>query len=252
MSWTLARIFRHPVKSLGEEALSEARLEVGRPVPFDRAWAVAHGRSAWDPAAPGWLHCREFVTQRHVAEMARTRIAYEAATGTLTLSHPERPDLSVKPAEDDGAAALTAWLAPLAEGRQNGPYRLAAVSGGAFTDGEVCHVSLASTASREDLETRMGLPLAPIRFRMNLWIDGMDPWREFELEGRALDIGEVRLKVLFPCARCNATNANPETGAFDAGIPEFLQKTFGHANFGMNAQVVGGGLLRRGDPVAVV
>lgn len=252
MSWTLAEIYRHPVKSLGEEALPSVALSAGEPMPFDRAWAVAHGGSEWDPDAPQWLNCRQFVTQRHVAEMARTQSRFDEATGVLTLSHPSRPDLAVNPSDPGDAQALTEWLAPLAEGRQNGPYILAAAPGVAFTDGDICHLSFASVASREDLATRIGQPLAPIRFRMNLWVEGMDAWEEFTLQDREIAVGEAHLKVLFPCERCNATNANPETGTYDTQIPPLLRKTFGHMDFGMNAQVTRSGTVRVGDPIRVL
>lgn len=250
MTWRLAQIYRHPVKSLGEEAMDAVALEAGKPMPFDRAWAVAHGGSAWDPAAPGWLNCHEFVTQRNVAAMAQTSIVYDEATGLLTLGHPDRPDLSVRP--DDDGAALTAWLAPLAAGRQNGPYALAAAPNVAFTDGDDCHLSLGSLASLKDLEQRVGQPLAPIRFRLNLWLDGPSAWEELSLEGREIEIGAVVLKFLHPCERCNATNANPETGSFDTQIPPLLRKTFGHMDFGINAQVVRGGTINRGDAARLI
>ncbi|MEM6624547.1 MAG: MOSC domain-containing protein [Pseudomonadota bacterium] len=251
MTWTIAEIYRHPVKSLGQESLEQADLAAGKPMPFDRAWAVAHGASDWDPSTPGWLNCRQFVTQRNIAEMSRTTVRYDDASGVLTLSHPTQPDLAVKPAEEDGAEALTAWLAPLAEIRQKGPYRLASAPGVAFTDGDDCHLSMAAVASREDLSNRIGQALQAIRFRMNLWIDGMTAWHELTLEGREVQIGATRLKFLHPCERCNATNANPETGTFDTQIPGILQRDFGHMDFGINAQVVQGGTVRRGDKISL-
>lgn len=252
MTWSLAEIYRHPVKSLGQESLTTSHLEAGKPMPFDRAWAVAHGGSEWEPKTPQWLNCRQFVTQRNVAEMARTSVVYDEGTGTLTLSHPLRPDLAVKPAHEDGAEALTEWLAPLSDQKQPGPYRLASAPGIAFTDGDICHLSLASIASRIDLSERADQPLQAIRFRMNLWVDGMEPWEELSLEGRELEIGEARLKLLFPCERCNATNANPDTGTYDTQIPPLLRKTFGHMDFGMNAQVTQGGTVKLGDQVRLL
>lgn len=252
MAWTLAQIYRHPVKSLGEEALADVTLEAGRPIPWDRAWAVAHGGSAWDAAAPSWLHCREFVTQRHIAAMAKTSISYDDASGVLTLRHPDRPDLQVRPSSADGAEALTDWLAPLAKEKQGGPYRLAEATGFAFTDGDDCHLSVGALSSLTALEQRVGQPLATIRFRLNLWLDGPAAWEELGWEGRELLIGAARLKFLHPCERCNATNANPETGAFDTQIPSLLRQAYGHRDFGINAQVTQGGTIRPGDEARLV
>lgn len=252
MSWSLSRIYRHPVKSLGQEALDGVALTPGHAMPFDRAWAVAHGGSDWDPAAPAWLHCRNFVTQRHVAALAKTSASFDDASGVLTLTHPDHPDLAIKPGTDEGAAALTEWLSPMSADKQKGPYTLAHAPGISFTDGDDCHLSLASLASRRALEERVGQPLADIRFRMNLWLDGPNAWEELGMEGQEITIGEVRLKVLSRCARCNATNANPETGAFDTQIPRILQDAYGHMDFGVNVQVVAGGEIKIGDSASLV
>jgi uncharacterized protein len=247
MSWTLAEIYRHPVKSLGEEALDEATLETGRFLVHDRTWAIAHAGSDWDPEHPAWAHCRNFVTQRHVTALARTRTTWDDARGLLSLAHPDRPAIEVDPDAPDGARALTDWIAPLAGAHQPGPYRLARLADGAFTDGEECHVTIASTASRQALADIAGQPLEPIRFRMNLWLDGLPPWAELDLVGREIAIGPARLSIVSRCARCRATTANPQTGESDVPVPTLLRRHLGHMDFGVNAQVVEGGTVRRGD-----
>lgn len=252
MSPTLAEIYRHPVKSLGEEALDEVRLEPGRSLPWDRAWAIAHGASDWDAEHPQWLHCRNFVTQRHVTELAQSRMAWDDVARRLSLSHPDLPDLSIDPDAPGGAEALLDWIAPLARARQPGPYRLARLDDGAFTDGEDCHVSIASISSRQALAEIAGRPLEPIRFRMNLWLDGLAPWAELDMVGREIVIGEAQLTIVSRCERCRSTTANPQTGESDVPVPSLLRRHLGHLDFGVNAQVIAAGTIRRGDPARLV
>ncbi|MEM9062268.1 MAG: MOSC N-terminal beta barrel domain-containing protein [Pseudomonadota bacterium] len=247
MTWTLAEIYRHPVKSLGEQALDRVLLETGRPMPFDRVWAIAHGRNEWDDAAPSWLAPGNLVNQTHVPQLAQIEADLNEATGMLTLRHPDRPFLRVQPGTPDGDAALTEWVAPLADTARPGPYRVCSAPGVAFTDFEDTHISIASTRSRAILEQICGQSFDPIRFRMNLWLDGMDPWAEFDLVGHELEIGAVRLRVIDRCQRCNATNASPETGQRDAQIPSTLRRRYGHMDFGVYAQVVSGGEVKLGD-----
>ena len=92
-----------------------------------------------------------------------------------------------------------------------------------------------------------GQSLEPIRFRMNLWLDGLPPWSEFDLIDREIEIGETRMKIIGRCERCNATTANPATGMRDAQIPALLRQRFGHMDFGIYAQVIRGGTIRVGD-----
>jgi uncharacterized protein YcbX len=245
MSWTVAEIYRHPVKSLGEEALDAVALEAGRPVPWDRVWAVRHGQAEW---TGGWAPSGTFVNQTHVPRLAQIKVAFDEGSGLLTLRHPDRPDLAVEPGTAEGAAALTEWVAPLTEGTpRQGPFGVCRAQGVQFTDFEETHVSIGSVASRRALEEIAGLALEPIRFRMNIWLDGLEPWEDLELVGREIEVGAARLRVIARDARCNATAANPETGQRDAPVPALLKRTFGHMDFGVYAQVLAGGRVARGD-----
>ena len=252
MSWSLAEIYRHPVKSLGEEALEGVRLEAGQPLPWDRIWAIAHGATDWDASAPQWAVPGNFVNQTHVPALAQIAMRFDEASGTLSLRHPDRPDLEIVPGTAEGDAALTGWVAPLAEPTRPGPYRICQAPNAAFTDFEDTHVSIATLPSRRALESLVGQPLQPIRFRMNLWLDGPELWSELDWVGRELEIGEARLRIVGRDERCNATNANPATGARDTQIPALLRKTFGHMDFGIYAQVTRGGMMRRGDPAQLI
>jgi uncharacterized protein YcbX len=139
-------------------------------------------------------------------------------------------------------------VAPLTDGTvRQGPFSVCAAPGIQFTDFEETHVSIASVPSRRALEELAGRPLEPIRFRMNLWLDGLEPWEDLDLVGREIEIGPARLRIIRRDARCNATAANPSTGARDVPVPALLKKTFGHTDFGIYAQVVRGGTVRRGD-----
>ena len=132
------------------------------------------------------------------------------------------------------------------------PYRICEAPGIAFTDFEETHLSIGSVRSRSLLEQITGQNLDPIRFRMNLWLDDMDPWSELDLVGRDLEIGAVRLRVIARCQRCNATNASPDTGERNTEIPALLRSRYGHMDFGIYAQVISGGELQLGDYARVI
>lgn len=249
MSATVAHIYRHPVKSLGEEALDTVALESGRHVPWDRVWALVHRASGFDPARAEWKSSRDFVIQSLVPELARIRCAFEEASGLLRLDHPARPPLTVRPGSDDGAAALSDWIVPLIGERLDGPFRLTRLPGQPLTDFPNTHLLICSTASLAALEEMAGQRLEHIRFRANLWLDGLDAWQEFALNDREIAIGEVRLRVIERCTRCNATAASPATGERDVPVPALLRRGLGHMDFGVYAQVAEGGRIATGDPV---
>lgn len=250
MAVTLAAIYRHPVKSLGEEALSRVAVAAGRAMPWDRVWAIAHGKSTFDPLEPAWVESKTNIIQSTNPNLARIVCAFSEATGKLALSHPDLGDVVADP-ETEGER-LAEWLAPIAAPSGPPPYRVIRAPGGqALTDFPDTHFAIGNLASLRALEEMAGRTLEHIRFRMNLWIDGAAPWEEFEWEGREVMIGTARLKITGMVKRCAATHANPATGKRDVEVTRILYDRFGHMNFGVYAQVVEAGRIAEGAEVTV-
>ncbi len=243
----LAAIYRHPVKSLGEEALDAIRLEAGRPMPWDRTWAVTHGSSEFNPAEPEWVASGNHVIQSYNPALAQVKCVFEEGTGVIALAHPALGEIWADP-ETEGAA-ICDWIAPLAGPSAPPPHRLIRLPGGqALHDFPDTHLSIGNLASLRELEEMAGRTLEHIRFRMNLWVDGFAPWEELGWSGLAL--GPVRLRVTGRVKRCNATNADPATGTRTTDLTRLLHGRFGHMDFGVYAQVASGGDLRIGDEAA--
>lgn len=241
---TLNQICRHPVKSLGEEVIDRVRLTAGAHMPGDRVWAIAHGKSAYDPANPTWERSRNFVIQTLNPKLAQLTVALEG--DVVTLTHPDLGAITVSPDRD--SEALTAWLTPIVDEGVSGPF-IVAKAPQPLTDFEQTHISIGSTSSLQELESMADVRLARIRFRMNLWLDGVEPWAEQEWIGKEITVGAARLRIIDPCKRCNATNANPSTGSRNTDLPRLLHGRFRHMNFGVYAQVVEGGEIVTGDEV---
>lgn len=241
----LERIVRHPVKSVGVEELAEAVLTAGRPLPGDRAWAVAHA-AAELPADGGWAPKRNFLRGVAGPELMAIR-AETSEDGRIVLTHPRAGRIEIDPVRE--GERLVAWLTPLWPAGHPAPARLVAAPPTGLGDTPDPFVAVLSLASLRALGQRMGQDLSIHRFRGNLWLDGLAPWEEFDLIGRKLRIGGAVLAVREAITRCQATTANPETGRFDADTLGALEAGYGHRDFGVYAQVLDGGPVRRGDPV---
>ncbi|MEL6768396.1 MAG: MOSC N-terminal beta barrel domain-containing protein [Pseudomonadota bacterium] len=246
----LAEIWRYPVKGVSAERVASVALAAGAPFPHDRRWAIAHGGSAFDVAAPEWVPRRNFVVQAHTPELARTAARYDETAGQLTLSHPDHGSVTLAPGTAEGDAALTAWIAPIAGERQPGPYRAASLPNGQhLSDMPQNYVSILSLASLRALGEHMGQPMQVRRFRGNLWLEGLAAWEEEEWVGREIALGEVRFRVDEPIGRCRATEASPLSGQYDAPTVAGLRKARGHTEFGVYATVIEGGALAEGAAV---
>lgn len=244
MTAQLAQIWRFPIKSHGREALTEVALTAGQTLPWDRHWAVAHEQSRADGS--DWAPCQNFSRGSKAPGLGAITARLDETSATVTLSHPEREDLTFRP--DDEGEKLIAWAggfipdgraqsARVVRGRQRG-----------FTDSDFPSVTLCNLSSHRAVEQHVGHPLSIHRWRGNLWFDGGAPWEEFDWLDRELRIGEAVVIVRERTDRCLATHNNPETGRRDDDILGALD-TWGHRDFSVRAEIVKSGRIAIGDKI---
>jgi len=247
MTGRITEIWRHPIKSHSREALDAVTLEPGKALPFDRHWAVAHERSKADGSE--WVSCGHFCRVSKLPSLMAINSAFDENTGQITLSHPERADLTFDPDKD--ADAFLAWVDGLSANDALQPARIVKAEADAFTDSDFPSVTLGKLASHRAVEQRVGKPLSRLRWRGNIWIDGLAPWEEFDWDGREVRIRDAVLRVRDRTDRCMSTHANPETGRRDADVLPALD-TWGHRDFSVRAEVIEGGSIAIGDEVSRV
>lgn len=246
----LASICRHPIKAHGRESLASVRLLAGQAMPWDRHWAVAHDLSKFDPAAPAWTACASFQRGARTPALMAIRAVFDEASGVMELSHPARPLLRFRP--DDEGAALIDWLLPISPAERFRPVALVKAPGVAMTDSDYPTLSVKNLASNAAVATHLGQEISPDRWRGNLWLEGFEPFAEFDWIGRQLRIGETVLEIRERIGRCKATTADPETGEVNADTLGALRALVGAQDFGVYAVVSKGGEIRPGDKVEVV
>ncbi|MDM7458558.1 MAG: MOSC domain-containing protein [Paracoccus sp. (in: a-proteobacteria)] len=251
MTAHLAHIRRHPIKSVGGEALDTVTLTPGCRLPGDRQWAVLteagerHAITSQSYREPDrWLPKTCFM--RGAAALSLQSIKGGWQGDRLTLEHPHAGPISVNPDKD--GPALIDWLRPLWPASAPAPTRL--VQGAAvWTDQKWPWISILSLDSLADLERRTGRSLGIHRWRGNLWIASAGAWTERNWIGRTIRIGKGALRVNDQIRRCDATSADTNTGLRDGNMVETLDRLYGHTDFGVFAEIVTGGEIRIGDEV---
>ncbi len=247
MSIEIAEICRYPVKGLSAESLESVQLSVGGCLPHDRRFALAHGTSRYDSADPRWLPRTNFLMLARDERLAQLRVRFDENSGLLTLLRDGKQVVSGQPDDIMGRTLIGQFFAGFMAGSSLGTPKLVTAEGVAFTDAPDKWVSIINLASVRDLERVARGVIDPQRFRGNLYIESDKPWQEFGWVGQTLTLGEARLRVTQPIERCAATNVNPQSAERDLNIPLTLRKGYGHMNMGVYAEVVGEGLLHRGD-----
>jgi uncharacterized protein YcbX len=243
-------IYRYPVKGLGPQRLERVKLRAGQTIACDRAYAIENGPSGFDPARPAYLPKQRFLMLMRNGRLAELRTDFDEATHTLVITAERREAARGDLTTAEGRAAIERFFAEFCADELRGPPKVLSAVGHSFSDVSRKVVSIINLASVAALETLLGVPVHPLRFRANIYVEGWPAWHEFDLLGHEIAVGPTaRLKIVKRIARCAATNVDPDTGIRDLSIPEALMRTFGHGDCGIYGEVVAGGLVACGDQI---
>src|SRR6478609_4658649 len=245
----ITAIYRYPVKGLTPEHLARTALVPGQTLLADRRYAIENGPSGFDPSAPKWLAKPHFLMLQRDEWLAGLRTDFDDASQVLTIRRNGAIAAQGNLGTPEGRAAIETFLATTFAGQIKGPPKVLESPGHSFSDVARKVVSIINLASVRAIENMVGAPVAPLRFRANLYVEGWPAWHEFELLDRTLAIGDIRLKVVKRIVRCAAVNVDPDTAERDLAIPQALQRRLGHGDCGIYAEVTAGGSIAVGDAI---
>jgi uncharacterized protein len=245
---SLRAIYRYPVKGLSPQSLEHSRLAVGQTIPADRLYAIENGPCGFDPAAPAYFPKQRFLMLMRNERLAALRTDYNEANHTLTIEWEGRQAARGDLRSKDGRLAIEAFFRRFMPKELRGPPKVLHGEDHSFSDVARKVVSIINLASVAAVEDAAGAPVNPLRFRGNLYVAGWPAWREFDLLGLELTIGQnARLKVVKRIQRCAATDVDPETGIRNLTIPRTLLENFDHTDCGVYAEVIAAGDICVGD-----
>lgn len=265
MSITLSSLIYYPIKACRGFEVESAQVE---------RMGLQHDRRMMVTTPEG-----EFLTQREYPRLAL--VTPTLKDGTLELSAPGFDSLRVDvqsigashpvniwkskgvAAIDQGAEAaqwFSDWLGTpvrlvhFADGYKrtvNKKYAVNEDDHTGFADGYP--ILMIAEESLQDLNSRLETPLPMNRFRPNLVVKGCDPFAEDTWN--RIQIGDVKLAVVKPCARCEVTTFDKVTLERSKEPLKTLGKYRKHALgaiFGQNVIPLNGGSLQLGMNVEVL
>ncbi|HLG83691.1 MAG TPA: aminotransferase class I/II-fold pyridoxal phosphate-dependent enzyme [Bradyrhizobium sp.] len=245
----LKHIYRYPIKGLSAQPMSRVDLEAKKPFPHDRIFALVRPGAPFDIANPKWGKKGLFVMLMLEEALARVRTTLDVETMSLTIRQDNRVLLVADLNKEADRARVEDIIWQLVPSLRSAATLVRAVDGH-FMDKPDSVISLINLATLRSLEAEWGIRIDPLRFRANLYIDGAEPWEEFDWVGSDIRIGETLFRVDRRNGRCGATNVDPETGRRDLDIPGSLRATFGHKELGVYLVVRENGRINVGDAVA--
>ncbi|WP_286829787.1 MULTISPECIES: MOSC domain-containing protein [Kordiimonas] len=245
---TIAEIWRFPVKGLAGQPLETAQLVPGQAIEGDRAYAIRHGNTEFDRDNPKHLSKTKFLALMTHAELAALEVSFDDTGTVMTVSKDGELLFHGNLQDPDEAHRLEVMMGSYMGDRAKGAPRLEMAEDHMFSDVPEKCLSVVNLASVQALSDHVGEPLDPLRFRANIYLDGLPAWAERDWEkGRLFTAGDVTLRLMKPIVRCNATNVNLKTAEVDQNLPKTLQKDFGANLMGVYCTVESPGTIKRGD-----
>jgi uncharacterized protein YcbX len=248
----VARIYRYPVKGLSAERLEQVELTARETLPFDRAYAIENGPSGFDRSTPRHLQKTAFLMLMRNERLAELKTEFDDATQTLTVRQGGNVAAEGRLDTADGRRMIEVFFDRFSAGDLRGPARVLSAPGHSFADAARKVVSLINLATVDAIAETVGARVDPLRFRGNLYVDGLPAWEEFSWVARRLAAGAAEFAVIARIDRCAAINVDPETGIRDLAIPRSLLEAYGHADCGVYLEITTGGVLSAGDPIGPV
>lgn len=245
---TVERLYRYPIKGLSAEPLQQAPLAVGEAIPLDRHFALAHGTTQFDSAAPRFLPKTDFLMLLKNEKLAALRTEYDDGTGLLSIYqyNPQGDEHVVFTAslyDENGVRKTEQFFTQYLSDEIRGQLKLLqAPAKHSFSDIAPKTLSCVNLASVEALEKVIDAPVDPLRFRANVYFSGAEAWQELQWrKGQLLKLGTATVRVLKTIERCAATNVNPLTAKRDMQIPQAIVRTLGHRDCGVYVEIVEAG-----------
>jgi len=245
----ITHLFRYPFKGLSPEALQRVDLMAGETIPFDRKYALAHQTTLFDPYNPKHLPKTDFVMLMKNEKLAELSTKFQ--DGQLIINKPDEFLIVANLDDENGRKSLETFFKEYLGDEIRGEPRVVEALNHSFSDVAAKVLSFINLNSVRDLEQKMGAMIHPLRFRANVYFEGLPAWEELKWENKEFQIGSARFKFIKNTTRCLATNVNPETAERDLEIPQALLKYYNHNILGCYLQVIENGTLGVGSVIEV-
>ena len=112
-------------------------------------------------------------------------------------------------------------------------------------------VSLLNIQSISDFEKKVNKKIETSIFRGNIYVDGVEPWREREWIGKIIKINNVSFKVEKNIPRCVAINLKPQSDDNSFNLLQLLKKTYNHFDMGIYLTAIDDGEINIGNIISI-
>jgi len=243
----IAKLVHYPVKGLRGLAKLQAVLTKGEGMPLDRVYAIENGSYRFDAQNPRWFSKTHFLQLMRNERLANLALTFDEESHALALFRDGKQVARGSLKTKLGRQIIEQFLSGYMKADLNGPPRIVCAEDHRFTDIAEKALHLVNLETVRDVSRVIGDDLDPLRFRANVYFDGVPAWQERKWLGKTIVCGDAHLKVFAETGRCEATSVDPETGRRGLSVPSALLRTWGHDKLGLYARVVRSGVISTRD-----
>jgi hypothetical protein len=245
----IADLRRFPLK--GAASIAERQLSVNTVVGVadDRRFALRHRPGDLTRRAENYNKF-DYVVCANTSAMARERARFVG----------DGADYRLEPAYVTDLKSRLQSFSDMQLQDSHGAYHLGDTGGP--------QVSFLNLATLRALEEFAGTEINPDRFRMNVGIEDLPAFAEYNwVDGfpgtREILVGKVRMRVDDACERCKAPHANPATGEYDMNMLALLMEFMARRDYrsphrgvtsvmGVFGVVLNDGVINIGDEITLL
>ena len=243
----IKKIYRYPVKGMTGQSLTKISVPTGEAIPWDRAFAIENGDSGFDVINPKHLPKQHFLMLMRDEELAKLTCTFNENSGTLEINECGDHIVTASLNSSEGQREIEQALESRFKGRLKGPLKILHKTGHSFSDISEKVLHLVNLNTLKELEVTIGHKIHPMRFRANLYIDGLPAWEEFNWVNCKINSDDIELFGFDRTTRCAATEVDPESGLRNINLPQKLLQQYNHADCGIYLKVSNGGTLSVGS-----
>jgi uncharacterized protein YcbX len=247
----VAKLVHYPVKGLSGLGKAQATLTAGEGMPLDRVYAVENGSHRFDAQNPKWFPKTHFLQLMRNERLASLSLAFDEESHALTLFRDGKQVAKGALKTKLGRQIIEQFLAGYMKSDLMGPPRIVCAEGHSFTDIAEKALHVVNLDTVRNVSRVLGTDLDPLRFRANVYLEGVPAWQERRWLGKTIVCGDAHLKVFAETARCEATSVDPKAAKRGQSIPSALLRTWDHDKLGLYARVVRSGVISTGETASV-
>ena len=121
--------------------------------------------------------------------LATLQTSFDDASETLTILRDGKQVARGQLATPLGRQLIEQFIAAYMKAELRGPPKIVHAAGHSFSDVAAKCVHIVNLASVRELERTPGRPVDPLRFRANLYLEGVAAWAEFGWIGKEIEVG---------------------------------------------------------------